>query len=256
MTYRARVVPCLLLSGHGLVKTTKFRDPIYVGDPVNAARIFSEKEADEIFVLDIDASREGREPNYSLIADIASECFMPLAYGGGVKNLEQIKRLIRAGIEKVVINSAATENINLISEAAETFGSQAVVASVDVKKNIWGLKVVAKSGTVETKKIFPEYLKQLEVAGAGEILLNSVDRDGTMLGYDLALIRSAVDRVNVPVVAIGGAGNTDHMNQALEAGASAVSAGSMFVFHGKHKAVLISYLSDNQRSLLTTVWKK
>jgi imidazole glycerol-phosphate synthase subunit HisF len=157
MTFRARVVPCLLLSGHGLVKTKKFKDPTYVGDPVNAARIFSEKEADEIFVLDIDASKSGKEPNYDLIADIASECFMPLAYGGGVKNLTQIKRLIRAGIEKVVINSAATKNIDLISEAAATYGSQAIVAGVDVRKPLFGgYKIVAKSGTEETTRAFPE----------------------------------------------------------------------------------------------------
>jgi imidazole glycerol-phosphate synthase subunit HisF len=244
--YRARVIPCLLLRGRGLVKTRKFKDPVYVGDPVNAVRIFSEKEVDELVVLDIDASREGREPNYELIAEIAGECFMPVAYGGGIRSFEQVRRLIRSGVEKVVVNSAACESTAVISEAAAVFGSQAVVGAVDVRKPLLGAyKVVAKSATVETKLKLDEHVDALVRAGAGEIFLNSVDRDGSMAGYDLDLIRSVSQRVNVPVVACGGAGTVEHLRQAVnDAGAAAVSAGSMFVFHGKHRAVLINYPGD------------
>jgi len=244
--YRARVIPCLLLRGHGLVKTRKFKDPVYVGDPVNAVRIFSEKEVDELVLLDIDASREGREPNYELIAEIAGECFMPVAYGGGIRSLQQVRRLIRSGVEKVVVNSAACESTAVISEAAAVFGSQAVVGAVDVRKLLLGgYRVVAKSASVDTRLKLDEHVDALVRAGAGEIFLNSVDRDGTMAGYDLDLIRSVSQRVNVPVVACGGAGTIAHLRQAVdEAGAAAVSAGSMFVFHGRHRAVLINYPGD------------
>lgn len=241
--YRPRVIPCLLLRGNGLVKTRKFRDPVYVGDPVNAVRIFSEKEADEIVILDIDASREGREPNYELIAEIAGEAFMPVAYGGGVRTLEQMRRLIRSGVEKVVVNSAAVESPSVLSEGAAVFGSQAIVGGVDVKRTLLGgYRVVTKSGTVEARISLDEHLARLVAAGAGEIFLNSVDRDGTMSGYDLALIRQVSTRVAVPVVACGGAGTLEHLSQAIrEGGASGVAAGSLFVFHGKHRAVLINY---------------
>lgn len=242
---RTRVIPCLLLRGHGLVKTRKFADASYIGDPVNAVRIFSEKEVDELVVLDIDASREAREPDYALIAEIAGECFMPMAYGGGIRTLEQIRRLIRCGVEKVVINSAAIDDMQVVREAASVFGSQAVVGAVDVKRTLFGgLRVVGKSATVEAKCKFEDHLARLQAAGAGEILINSVDRDGMMAGYDLELIRSAARCVTVPLVACGGAGTPQHLLEAREAGASALAAGSMFVFHGKHRAVLISYPSE------------
>lgn len=241
--YRARVIPCLLVRGNGLVKTRKFKEPVYVGDPINAIRIFSDKEVDEIVVLDIDASREGREPNYALIEEMAGEAFMPMAYGGGVRNIEQVRRLIRSGIEKVVINTAATESPEVLREAADMFGSQAVVAAVDVKKTLLGgYRVVVKSATVNIKASLDEHIQNLVAAGAGEIFLNNVDRDGMMGGYDLQLISSVTQKVNVPVVACGGAGTIKHLSQAVtEGGASAVAAGSMFVFHGKHRAVLINY---------------
>lgn len=244
--YRPRVIPCLLLRGNGLVKTRRFRDPVYVGDPVNAVRIFSEKEADEIAVLDIDASREGREPNYELIAEIAGEAFMPVAYGGGVRTLEQMRRLIRSGVEKVVVNSAAVESPSVLSEGASVFGSQAIVGGVDVKRTLLGgYRVVAKSGTVEARIGLDEHLGRLVASGAGEIFLNSVDRDGTMSGYDLDLVKRVAARVTVPVVACGGAGTLEHLSEAIrEGGASAVAAGSLFVFHGKHRAVLINYPKD------------
>lgn len=241
--FRSRVIPCLLLRGQGLVKTRRFADPTYIGDPVNAIRIFSEKEVDELVILDIEASRFGREPDYELIAEMAGEAFMPVAYGGGVRTLEQVRRLIRSGIEKVVINSAAADSMQLYREAADVFGSQAVVAGVDVRKPMFGgHKVAVKSGTVELKVRLDEHIQRLVAAGAGEIFLNSIDRDGMMQGYDLDLIRSVTSSVNVPVVACGGAGSLTHMAEAIhKAGASAVSAGSLFVFHGKHRAVLISY---------------
>ncbi len=244
--YRPRVIPCLLLRGHGLVKTRRFKDPVYVGDPVNAVRIFSEKEVDELVVLDIDASREGREPNYELITEIAGECFMPVAYGGGINSLAQIRKLIRSGIEKVVINSAAVESTAVVREAADVFGSQAVVGAIDVRRTLLGgYRVFAKSGTRETKLRPEEHAEALVEAGAGEIFLNNIDNDGQMQGYDLALIKRVSSRVNVPVVACGGAGTVEHLNQALtEGGASAVAAGSMFVFQGKHRAVLINYPSN------------
>lgn len=250
--YHARIIPCLLLSGAGLVKTRKFKDPVYVGDPVNAVRIFNEKEVDELIILDIDASREHRVPNYELVAEVAGECFMPVAYGGGIRSLEQIRRLIRSGVEKIVINSAATESTALIAEAADSFGSQAVVAAVDVKRSLLGgYKVVARSGTVDTGLKLENYLMQLQDAGVGEVLVNSVDRDGTMAGYDIDLLRVAKKHLDVPLVASGGAGTIEHLRQAiLEGGASAVAAGSMFVFHGRHRAVLISYPDEADRRLV------
>ena len=250
--YQARVIPCLLLRGYGLVKTRKFKDPVYICDPVNAVRIFSEKEVDELVILDIDASREGREPNFDLINEIAGECFMPVAYGGGIRTLDQVRRLIRCGVEKVVINSAAVESTQIITEAAEVFGSQAVVAAVDVRRTLLGsYKVVAKSGTVESRFKLDEYLQRLQTAGAGEIFINSVDRDGGMAGYDLELLRLVTKNVTVPVVACGGAGTVEHLSQAIkEGGASAVAAGSMFVFHGRHRAVLINYPDENIRNFI------
>lgn len=239
---QARVIPCLLVRGNGLVKTTKFKNAVYVGDPVNAVRIFSDKEADEIVILDIDASREGRDPNYELIAEMAGEAFMPVAYGGGVRSLEQIRRLIRSGVEKVVINTLATESTDTIRAAVDVFGSQAIVGAVDVRRKLLGgYTVVAKSATVQTRLNLQQHIQNLVQAGVGELFINDIERDGTMAGYDLALVRS-VTQAPVPVVVCGGAGTIEHLRQAVnEGGASAVAAGSMFVFHGKHRAVLINY---------------
>lgn len=240
--FQARVIPCLLLRGNGLVKTKKYKDAIYIGDPVNTVRIFSDKEADEIVILDIDASRQGYEPNYELIAEMAGEAFMPVAYGGGVRKLEQIRRLIRSGVEKVVINTLATESTELIRAAVNVFGSQAIVGGVDVRRKMFGgFTVVAKSATVATRLNLQEHIQSLVQAGVGELFINDVDHDGAMTGYDLDLVRT-VAKAPVPVVVCGGAGTMDHLSQAIhEGGASAVAAGSMFVFHGKHRAVLINY---------------
>jgi cyclase len=249
--FQARVIPCLLLSGNRLVKTKKYKDAVYIGDPINAVRIFSDKEADEIVILDIDATRLGSEPNYELIAEMAGEAFMPVAYGGGIRSLEQIRRLIRSGVEKVVINSLATESMDLIREAVEMFGSQAIVGGVDVRrKMLGGFSVVAKSATVATSLNLQAHIQSLVQAGVGELFINDVDRDGTMAGYDLDLVR-VVAKAPVSVVVCGGAGTIKHLSEAVnEGGASAVAVGSMFVFHGKHRAVLINYPKANELEMI------
>ncbi len=242
---RARVIPCLLIQGNGLVKTRKFKDPVYVGDPINAMRIFSDKEADEIVVLDIDASKRGFEPNYELISEMAGEAFMPMAYGGGVTNAEQVRRLIRCGIEKVVVNSASVRSMEWIREAVGVFGSQAIVGAVDVKKTLLGgYRVVTRSATEDAQVDLDHHIANLVTAGVGEIFINSVDRDGSMSGYDLQLIQRVVRNLSVPLVACGGAGTVEHLAEGVRNGASAVAAGSMFVFHGKHRAVLINYSNE------------
>jgi len=236
-----RVIPCLLLRGTGLVKTVKFADPKYVGDIVNAVRIFNDKEVDELIILDIEAHRRGAI-QWDLVANTASEAFMPVCYGGGIRTVEDIKRLLKVGIEKVSINTAAHEDARLIERAAKELGSQSVVGAIDVKKNFLGRYVVVSHGG--DRKRAPDvatWAKSLERAGAGEILINSVDRDGTQTGYDLDLVRQVTSAVRVPVIACGGAGKLEHFAQAIENGASAVAAGSMFVFHGPHRAVLITY---------------
>lgn len=239
---RTRVIPCLLLQDGGLVKTIKFKHPKYVGDPINAVRIFNEKEVDELVFLDISATPAGKEPNFDLLADIASEAFMPFSYGGGITRLDQIRRLYALGVEKVILNTAAADNPELLSEAASIAGSSSVVASIDVHRNWLGrCTVFTRGGRQDIKRDPVEYAQQMEQLGAGEILLNSIDRDGTMSGYDLELIQKVAEAVRVPVVAAGGAGELSHFRQAVGRGASAVSAGSLFVFHGKHRAVLITY---------------
>jgi cyclase len=240
---KTRVIPCLLLKNLGLVKTIKFKDPTYVGDPINAVRIFNEKEVDELVFLDISATPQSRSPNFKLLADIASEAFMPFGYGGGVKDLGMIGALFNTGIEKVIINSHAAENPSLIREAARIYGSQSIVVSVDVKKSfLGGYSAFIHGGTRNTKRDPARYAKEMENLGAGEIFLNSIDRDGTMQGYDLELIKMVSRAVSIPVIACGGAGSVEDFASAVRKGeASAVSAGSMFVFQGKHRAVLITY---------------
>ncbi|MDO9418351.1 AglZ/HisF2 family acetamidino modification protein [Pararhizobium sp.] len=247
---RTRVIPVLLLRGQGLVKTVKFKDPKYVGDPINAVRIFNEKEVDELVFLDITATAENRDPPFDLLKDIAGEAFMPMAYGGGLTSIEQIRRVFALGFEKVIINSAVYGNIGLISEAAAIFGSQAVVCSVDLRRNWIGhYELVARSGKKREPVSLRDHLIAVDKAGAGEILVNAVDRDGTMSGYDLKLIREVSDTVSVPVIACGGARNVEDFSEAVSVGhASAVAAGSMFVFYGPHRAVLINYPERDQLS--------
>jgi cyclase len=235
------VIPCLLLRGTGLVKTIRFSDARYVGDIVNAVRIFNEKEVDEIVVLDIEAHL-GKGINFQLISEVASECFMPMCYGGGVTSVEQMKRLFNSGIEKVSINTALHENPKLLEAGARQFGSQSLVAAIDVKKGLLGrYSVVSHGGKRKQTSDVVAYAKLVERAGAGEIFLNSVDRDGTMQGYDLELVQRVTQAVRIPVIVSGGAGKVTDFAAARRAGASAVAAGSMFVFHGPHRAVLIQY---------------
>lgn len=239
---RVRVIPVLLLQAKGLVKTVKFKDPTYVGDPINAVKIFNEKEIDEIVVLDIDATRERRGPDMERIAEIAGEAFIPLAYGGGITTLEQVSQLFYIGVEKVIFNDQAFRNPALLTAAAKQVGSQSVVASVDVKRNWLGkYQVVVRSASEGTGKDPVSYAKQMVDAGAGEIFLNLVDRDGTYTGYDLDMIDKVSHAVSVPVIACGGAATVDDFREAVQKGASAVAAGSMFVFQRTHRAVLISY---------------
>lgn len=243
-----RVIPCLLLKGGGLVKTVQFKDPRYVGDPINAVKIFNDKECHELVFLDITATDQKRRPRFELIADIASECFMPFAYGGGIRNLEDVREILRLGVEKVVINSYFIENPAFVTEAAEVFGSQSIVVSIDAKKNFWGkYEAYTNSGMVNTKLDPAELAVKAEKFGAGEIIINSVDRDGTMKGYDIDLIKKVAEAVTIPVVALGGAGSSEDFGRAVKEGkASAVAAGSLFVFFGKHRAVMINFPGDEE----------
>ena len=238
-----RYIPCLLLKNDGLVKTVNFKNPKYVGDPINTVRIFNEKEVDELIFLDIEATPKNKEPNYKLLSEIASECFMPLAYGGGLKNIEQVKKIFSIGLEKVIINSEAHHNKQLISEIAKVYGSQAVVGVIDVKKNFWGKnEVVSKSATQKHKYSAIEWAKELENQGVGEIMITSVDKEGTWSGLDIELIQSITNAVNVPVIAHGGAGNLEHLKEAVEKGnASAIGMGSMVVYQKKDFGVLINF---------------
>ena len=237
-----RVIPILLIDDGGLVKTHKFSKPKYVGDPINAIRIFNEKEVDELVVLDISASRKNRGPDFDLISDLASECFMPLAYGGGISTIEEVRKLFSLGVEKVCLQTAALNNLNLVTQVAEKFGVQSVVVSVDITKNWLKQNFLYESRTGKKLKMSGiDFIKQAVKSGAGEILLNSVDRDGTMSGYDLELISEVAHQIEVPLIASGGAGSLAHFREAVDAGASACAAGAFFVFQGPHRAVLISY---------------
>jgi cyclase len=245
---RPRVIPCLLLLKKGLVKTIKFKDPVYLGDPINVVKIFNDKEVDELIFLDITATLEGRQPPFEYLAEIASECFMPLGYGGGVHSLEDVRKLLNLGLEKVSINSYAVENRSFIREAADVFGSQSIVVSIDVKKDFFGKEqVYTHSGKKATGLDPVRFAVEMAEMGAGELLLNSIDRDGTMKGYDLELIKRVSRAVDIPVVACGGAGSVRDLAAAVkEGGASAAAAGSLFVFQGRHRAVLISYPSAQE----------
>jgi len=238
---RTRVIPVLLLLDDGLVKTTKFRSPRYVGDPINAVKIFNEKEVDELILLDIARDRAGGMP-VKEITDIASEAFMPLGYGGGIRSMNDIYTVFQCGFEKVILNTATFRTPDLVRAASREAGAQSIVACIDVKQNFIGkYQVYIENGTQGTGIHPITYAKQMEDLGAGEIIIQSIDRDGTQNGYDADLIASVADAVKVPVVACGGARGIDDFKAAIRAGASAVAAGSFFVFYGKHHAVLISY---------------
>jgi imidazole glycerol-phosphate synthase subunit HisF len=239
---RPRIIPCLLVHKGGLVKTVGFDKPKYVGDPLNAVRIFNEKEVDELMVLDIDATRDRREPNYELIRNLAAECRMPLAYGGGVHSVEQFERLISLGVEKVAISAAAVADSSLISAAAERVGRQSVVAVLDVRRNGGSWEVFTHNGTRATGLDPMAFARQAESLGAGEIVLNSIDRDGQMKGYDLDLVRRVREAVTRPLTVLGGAGSLADISALVrEFGIIGAAAGSLFVFKGVYRAVLINY---------------
>lgn len=239
---RHRVIPALLLRNGGLVKTQHFKDPKYVGDPINAIRIFNEKEVDELMLLDITASKENREPNFEIIELIAGECFMPLVYGGGVRTVEQAQRIFASGVEKISIQTAALDNSQLIRELADRYGSQSIMVSLDIKKNWLGRAQAFAAAKGKALSIdWLQLLSDLVGAGAGEVLLNAVDKDGALSGPDLDLIRQASEQVDVPLIAVGGVSSLADIKAAVEVGASAVAAGAFFVYHGPHRAVLITY---------------
>ncbi len=240
---RYRVIPTLLLKNNGLVKTTRFGQPVYIGDPINAVRIFNDKEVDELMLLDITATNEKKDINYLKLEEIVSEAFMPIGYGGGIHKLSQIEKLFKLGIEKVIINTAAYSEPKIIKEASNIFGSQSIVVAVDIKKDLWGkYRLFSNAGQKKQNVNAEDFLKKVVDFGSGEIYLNNIDKDGTMTGYDLELINKFSQLFEVPLIASGGAGKIEDFAEAIKAGASAVSAGAMFVFQGVHRAVLISYL--------------
>ena len=239
---RIRVIPMLLIHEGGLVKSVRFKEYRYVGDPINAVKVFNEKEVDEIVILDIDATREKRPPDLRKIREIAEEAFMPLAYGGGISTTDEAKQLFNLGVEKVVVNHTAVNNPSFVTGLARQVGSQSVVVSVDVKKNLLGkYKVFTRNGREDTGEEPVSFAKKMQDAGAGELFLNSIDHDGTYRGYDLPLIEKISGVLSIPLVACGGAARVEDFAAAVSAGASAVAAGSMFVFQRPHQAVLISY---------------
>lgn len=247
---RPRIIPCLLIQEGGLVKTVRFKDPKYVGDPINAVKIFNEKEADELIVLDIDASVKGNEPNYKQIAHLAAECRMPLCYGGGIRTAEQAKTIISLGVEKVAISAAALEDPALVTRIAEEIGRQSVVVVLDYKQRLLSKNhdVWTHNGTRNTKRNVLDVALEMERLGAGEIVINAIDNDGRMKGYDLSLAAKLRKTINIPITVLGGGGSLEHMRDVVaECGVVGVAAGSFFVFKGPYRAVLISYPSDQQK---------
>lgn len=245
---RVRIIPALLLKDDALVKTVKFTSPKYIGDPINTVRIFNELEVDELCFLDITATNEKRAPNFKVLSEIADECFMPLAYGGGLNDFETACKIFSIGFEKVVINTATHTHPDLITRVAAHYGNQAVIASIDVKRNFFGKQeVYSHSGKVNTKKRPEEWAQELEKLGAGEILLTSIDREGTWSGFDIELIRRISQEVSVPVIAHGGAGTVTHINEVIEnTNTSAVALGSMVVYQQKGMGVLINFPDHHQ----------
>lgn len=249
-----RIIPCLLVHNKGLVKTTRFKDPKYVGDPINAVKIFNEKEVDELIVLDIDASVKKQEPDYKLIENLAVECRMPFCYGGGIKTIEQAQRIFSLGVEKIAVSSLAVENKMVIADLVEKVGSQSVVVVIDVKKKFLSGKyeVFIHNGTKNTGIELMQFISELEELGVGEVVINSIERDGLMNGYDLGLIKDVKNKVNIPLTVIGGAGSIQDIGEVIhQNGIIGVGAGSLFVFKGKYRAVLIHYPTiDEKRELI------
>jgi len=250
-----RIIPVLLVKGKGLVKGTNFRNHRYVGDPINTVKIFNDKEVDELIVLDIQATKENRCIDYKLVRKLADECYMPFAVGGGINNINQIRTLIREGAEKVVLNSVLANNLDLVRAASERFGSQSIVACIDLNKNWFGKTILYSHNY--TKKISNDlisWMRKLESLGAGEIIINCIHKDGIMEGYDSSIISAINSKISIPTIILGGAGSYDDLRKAFSnSDLSAVASGSLFVFHGELKAVLINYPSKTEKKKITGV---
>lgn len=247
MFTRPRIIPILLVDDRDLLKTVNFKNPTYLGDPVNAVKIFNRKRIDELSILDIGASKNGREPDFELLKDIASEAFMPLSCGGGITTVEQVHELLAIGYEKVVLNTSLVRKPDMVKKAIELFGSQSIVASIDAKKVNGAYRCVISDGEELISMSPVELAKKAEALGVGEIILNSIDQDGRMSGYDLELIKGVTETVRIPVTAVGGAGGIHDLKKALhEGGAHAAAGGSMFVYYGRLKAVLITMPSEEE----------
>ncbi len=246
-----RIIPCLLIHNKGLVKTVKFKDPKYVGDPINAVKIFNEKEVDELIVLDIDASIENREPDYKMIKILASECRMPLCYGGGIKKVEQAHKIFSLGVEKIALSSIVIENPNIIKDIAKEVGVQSIVVVLDVKKRLFGgYEIMIHNGKIKTGLDPIKFIRKLKDIGVGEIVINSIDRDGTMSGYDLNFLDKVNEIIDIPMTALGGAGSLNDIKKLIDKfGIIGCSAGSLFVFKGKYRAVLINYPNTNDKGM-------
>lgn len=249
---RSRIIPCLLVKNKGLVKTLKFSTPKYVGDPINAVKIFNEKEVDELIVLDIDASVDNNEPDYVMIENLAAECRMPLCYGGGVKTVEQAKRIISMGVEKVAISSAAVDEPELVARIAEVVGGQSVVVVMDVKMTSNGkYEIWTLNGNKRTGMSPVEFAQKMQSLGAGEVVINSIDNDGVMKGYDLTLARTIRESITLPITVLGGAGSLKDIGELISTfGIVGAAAGSLFVFKGIYRAVLINYPSRSEKDTL------
>lgn len=249
---RPRIIPCLLVHDKGLVKSVHFKNHKYVGDPINAVRIFNEKEVDELMVIDIDATVDNREPDYIMIEKLAAECRMPMCYGGGVKTVEQAQKIFSLGVEKIAISSAIFDDLSLIQRMGEKVGTQSVVVVLDVKKKLLGgYEVYTHNGKKKTGKNPVEFAAELEKLGVGEIVINSIDQDGQMKGYDFDLISKIRDVIHIPMTVLGGAGTLADISQLIKKfGIIGASAGSLFVFKGVYKAVLINYPSRIEKDIL------
>lgn len=255
---RPRIIPSLLIQDNGLVKTVNFKNPKYVGDPINAVKIFNEKEVDELAIFDIDATVLGKQPNYSLIERLASQSMMPLCYGGGVKTIQQAQQIFSLGIEKIALSSAVLQNPKLITEIAERVGAQSVVVVLDVRKKILGGYEVYTHNGQKATGINPfKFVEEAQKLGAGEIVINSIDRDGVMKGYDLDLIAKVREKISLPMTVLGGAGSLDDIEKLIDIhGVIGVAAGSLFVFKGPYKAVLINYPTQIEKNKIFKINQK
>lgn len=244
---RPRLIPVLLLREGGLVKTKKFKGEVYIGDPINTVKLYNDMEVDEIVILDIDASKNGDAPDFELIKDFACECFMPVCYGGGISSIEQARTIFQLGIEKISLNTTTVTDLNLLSEITSEFGVQSVVASVDIKKSLFGKYQVYQHTSGKTLKEEPiQFIKSLEAAGAGEILIQMVDREGTQSGPDLEFIKSLAGKIQIPLISSGGLSGLDDIKAMVNAGSDAVAGGAYFVFRGTKSGVLVSYPSPQE----------